>query len=372
MKTSRCWAEIQHAALRHNARAVRTSIGEKPGIIAIIKANGYGHGAPEVAKTLAPFAEQFGVAALSEARNTRVAAPDHDILILGPCLPDERTDVVREGFIPVISSAREAADYALLSHGGPVRVHLCVDTGMGRIGVWQDEALAEAKKIAAMQSIEVESISTHLPVADSDPDFTEAELEVWSKLADELRAILPRAKFHGLNSAASLKWPRYAMDRVRAGLVLYGISPLPEFQNLLQPAMTLKTRITLVREIGAGRGISYGRDFITTKPMRVATLAMGYADGCPRQISGRGAQVLVRGKRCPILGRITMDQCVIDVGGLPGDIAPGEEAVVFGRQGDGEITVNEVAAWAGTISWDILTGLGRRVQHAHFDARIPG
>lgn len=367
MKTLRCWAEIQHAALRHNARAVRKSIGENPGIIAIIKADGYGHGGAEVAATLAPFAEQFAVAALDEARNVQPAVPNHDILILGPCLPGERADVVREGFIPVISSAREAADYALPGHGRPVRVHLCVDTGMGRIGAWQDEAVAEAKKIAAMQSIEVESISTHLPVADSDPDFTGAELEAWSGLADELRAILPRAKFHGLNSAASLKWPRYAMDRVRAGLVLYGISPLPEFQNLLQPAMTLKTRITLVREIGAGRGISYGRDFISTKPMRVATLAMGYADGCPRQMSGRGAQVLVRGKRCPILGRITMDQCVIDVSALPGDLGPGEDVVFFGRQNGAEITASEVAAWAGTISWDILARLGRRVHLMHSD-----
>ena len=131
--------------------------------------------------------------------------------------------------------------------------------------------------------------------------------------------------------------------------------------------MTLKTRITLVRDVGPGRGISYGRDFITAQPMRIATLAMGYADGYPRQTSNQGAQVLIRGKRCPILGRITMDQFMVNVTDLPRDVAPDEEVVLFGKQGDEEITVGEIAAWAGTISWDILTRLGKRVVVQHRD-----
>jgi alanine racemase len=154
---------------------------------------------------------------------------------------------------------------------------------------------------------------------------------------------------------------------VRPGLALYGISPLPAFQKLLKPVMTLTTAITLVRDVGPGRGISYGRDFITAQPMRVATLAMGYADGYPRQTSNQGAQVLIRGKRCPILGRITMDQFMVDVTGLPRDVAAGEEVVLFGKQGDEEITVGEVAAWAGTITWDVLTRLGKRVVVEHLD-----
>jgi alanine racemase len=363
----RCWAEIDHAALRHNAAAVRHSIGAQPGIIAVVKADGYGHGGPEVAKTLAPYAEQFGVATLSEARAVRAAVPDKDILILSPCLPGEREDVVREGFIPVVSSTAEAKAYAHFTQGNPARIHLCIDTGMGRIGVWQDDAIKAAQEIAALDRIEVESVSTHLPVADSDPEFTEAELRSWDQLAAQLRPILPKAKFHALNSAASLERPHHAADRVRPGLALYGVSPLPAFQKLLQPVMTLKTRITLVRDVGPGRGISYGRDFITAKPMRIATLAMGYADGYPRQTSNKGAHVLIRGKRCPILGRITMDQLMVDVTGLPHDVAPGEEVVLFGKQGDEEITIGEVAAWAGTITWDIMTRLGKRVCLAHLD-----
>ena len=358
-------AEIDHGALRHNAAAVRKAVGDQPGLIAVVKADGYGHGGPEVAQTLAPFAAQFGVATLHEARAVRAVVPDKDLLILSPCLPEEREAAVREGFIPVVSSTAEAKAYAHLAQGKPARIHLCIDTGMGRIGVWQDEALNTAQEVAAIEGLEIESISTHLPVADSDPDFTAEELRGWETLVAQLRAIFPTAKFHALNSAGSLQRPEHAADRVRPGLALYGISPLPGFQQLLRPVMTLKTRITLVRDVGPGRGISYGRDFITAKPMRIATLAMGYADGYPRQTSNQGAQVLIRGKRCPILGRITMDQFMVDVTSLPRDVAPGEEVVLFGKQGDGEITVGEVAAWAGTITWDVLTRLGKRVVVEH-------
>jgi alanine racemase len=283
-------------------------------------------------------------------------------------LPGEREDVVREGFIPVVSSTAEAKAYAHLAKGKPARIHLCIDTGMGRIGVWQDDAIKTAQEIAAIDGIEVESVSTHLPVADSDAEFTAQELAGWDKLVAHLRPIFPGAKFHALNSAASLEHPQHAADRVRPGLALYGISPLPAFQKLLKPVMTLKTHISLVRDVGPGRGISYGRDFITKEPMRIATLAMGYADGYPRQTSNKGAQVLIRGKRCPILGRITMDQFMVDVTNLPRDVAPGEEVVLIGRQGGEEITVNEVAAWAGTITWDILTRLGKRVVLEHLNS----
>jgi len=358
-------AEIDHGALRHNAAAMRKAVGDHAGLIAVVKADGYGHGGPEVAQTLAPFTEQFGVATLNEARAVRAAVPDEEILILSPCLPEEREAAVREGFIPVVSSTAEAKAYAHLAQGKPARIHLCIDTGMGRIGVWQDDAMKTSQKIAAIDGIEVESVSTHLPVADSDADFTAQELAGWDKLVAQLRPIFPKARFHALNSAASLERPQHSADRVRPGLALYGISPLSAFQKLLKPVMTLKTHITLVRDVGPGRGISYGRDFITEKPMRIATLAMGYADGYPRQTSNKGAQVLIRGRRCPILGRITMDQFMVDVTNLPRDVAPGEEVVLFGKQGDEEVTVGEVASWAGTITWDILTRLGKRVVLEH-------
>ncbi len=246
-------AEIDHGALRHNAAAMRKLVGDQTGLIAVVKADGYGHGGPEVAQTLSPFVEQFGVATLGEARTVRGAVADKDILLLSPCWPEERATAVCENFIPVVSSVAEAAAYASLASEKPARIHLCIDTGMGRFGIWQDAALAAAQGIAAMNGIEVESISTHLPVADSDPEFTTEELERWDQLVRQLRPLLPAAKFHALNSAASLERPQNAADRVRPGLALYGVSPLPQFQKLLQPVMALKTRITLVREVGAGQ-----------------------------------------------------------------------------------------------------------------------
>lgn len=358
-------AEIDHTALRHNAGVIQASVGIGAGLIAVVKADGYGHGGPEVARTLAPFAARFGVATLAEARAVRSAVPDRDIMILSPCLPGERAAVVAEDFIPVVSTTAEARAYALAAGAGPVRVHLAIDTGMGRIGVWQDDAVVTARDIAAHPGLRLDSISTHLPVADTDPSFTATELECWSRLAGQLREVAPGAKLHALNSAASLERPHHACDLVRPGLALYGISPLPQFGDRLRPVMTLKTRISLLRDLGAGRGISYGRDFITPHPMRVATLAMGYADGYPRQVSNRGACVLIRGQRCPVLGRITMDQFMVDVSALPRDVAAGEEVVLFGKQGNSLLGVAEVAGWAGTITWDILTRLGRRVELRH-------
>lgn len=360
----RVFARVDHEALRHNARAVQAAAGDRAGIIAVVKADGYGHGGAEVARTLAPFAAQFGVANLDEARDVRAAVPHKEILVLSPSLPCERAAVVAEGFIPVVSSSAEAAEYAKLAGRSPARIHLCLDTGMGRIGVWQDDALEEAKRIAAMSGVEVESISTHLPSADSDPDFTAGELELWSRIVQRLKDVFPLVKFHALNSAASFAWPGYAADRVRPGLALYGVSPLPEYQHLLVPAMALVSHITLVRDVGPGRGVSYGRDFVTDRTTRVATLAAGYADGYPRQASGRDAHVLVAGKRCPVLGRITMDQLMVDVSAVPG-AREGDEAVLFGKQGQEEIPVTELASWSGTIAWDIFTRLGRRVRLVH-------
>jgi alanine racemase len=358
-------AEIDHGALRHNATAVREAVGPGTGLIAVVKADGYGHDGPEVARTLAPFVERFGVATINEACALRLAVPSRDIMLLSPCLPAEREAAVTEGFIPVVSGAAEARAYASQTQGNPVSVHLAIDTGMGRIGVWHKDAIAITTEISNHPGLRIDSISTHLPVADTDAEFTALELEEWSSLAKQLRKIVPGAKLHALNSAACLENPRYATELVRPGLALYGISPLPQFQNRLRPVMTLKSRITLVRDVGAGRGISYGRDFITPQPMRVATLAAGYADGYPRQSSNRGACVLVRGQRCPVLGRITMDQFMVDVSGLPRDVAPGEEVVLFGRQDGSEVSVGELAGWSGTIPWDILTRLGRRVEFLH-------
>src|SRR5437763_1209782 len=326
----RCWAEIDRTALRHNAGVVRERIGSAE-MLAVVKANAYGHGLVGVAETLANDAKYFGIANLEEALALRAAELNHPIMILGPALPSERSAIVEGKFIPSISTVEEAEAFDRI---GPVAINFKVDTGMGRMGVPEAESMAVFKKVSALPNSRVHSISTHMPVSNEDEAFTRDQLVRFRKVVKKFRAQVPGDyKAHVLQSAGTLAFNETPYEIVRAGVMLYGISPLPEFQRLLKPAMTWKTRIALIRDMPAGHGISYGRTFITPGPMRVATLSAGYADGYPRHLSNRDAAMLVRGKRCSLLGRVTMDLMVIDVSHIP-EATVGDEVVLMGRQGD--------------------------------------
>jgi alanine racemase len=353
----RCWAEVDLSAIRHNARVVREKIGAGPGILAVVKANAYGHGSTQVATTLAESIDLFGVANVEEAN--QLADLKRDILLLGPSVPGERPEVVARRYIATVSSAAEAANFA----GG--RINFKVDTGMGRIGCPEQDVVEELMAIQRLKTVEVHSISTHLPVPDEDAEYTLAQLDRFARLAGQLRSIAPQAKVHALNSAGILGFPTHAHDLVRPGLMLYGSAYPSHFQPLLRPALTWKARVLLIRDVAANQSVSYGRTFITPHPMRIATLAIGYADGFPRQASGRGAHVLVGGMRCPVLGRVTMDQILADVTALP-QVAPGDEVVLIGEQESERILAKELADKAGTISWDIFTGIGNRTRRFYF------
>jgi len=361
--TYRCWAEIDRSALRHNAKVLRDRIGSAE-LLAVVKANAYGHGMVGVAQVLADDAQLFGVANLEEATTLRAALP-HPIVILGATLAQERSAIAERGFIPSVSTLEEGQDFDRLARGRPVAINFKVDTGMGRMGVVESEAVAVFKKVAALPKIKIHSVSTHMPVSNEDADYTRDELSRFRKIVEQFRAEVPgNYKAHVLQSAGVLAFADPTFDVVRGGIMLYGISPLPEFQKLLKPAMTWKTRIALVRDMPKGSSISYGRTFITPRQMRVATLSAGYADGYPRHLSNRGAAVLVRGKRCALLGRVTMDLIMIDVSGI-GVVDLGEEVVLMGRQGDEEISCAELAEKADTITWEIITRVGSRVPRVY-------
>lgn len=353
----RCWAEINRDALRHNARVVRDRIGSAE-MLAVVKANAYGHGLMGVAETLAEQVQLFGVANLEEAiaLRERFHLP---VVILGPSLPEEMPTIVERGFIPTISTFDEAQAFDRV---GKTSINFKVDTGMGRMGAVENEAVEIFKRAAALPKIDIHSVSTHLPVADVDPNYTREQLVRFRKVVAQLRAAVPGGyKAHVLQSAGTLGFNQTVDEIVRAGIVLYGISPLPEFQKLLKPAMTWKTRIGLIRDMPKGSSISYGRTFITPRPMRVATLTAGYADGYPRHLSNREADVLVRGKRCPLLGRVTMDLMMIDVSHVE-DVDIGDEVVLMGRQGNEDVCCTELGEKAGTITWEITTRIGQRVK----------
>lgn len=362
--TNRCWAEIDRDALRCNAKIVRERIGSAE-MLAVVKANAYGHGMLGVAQGLANDAQLFGVANLEEAITLREALA-HPIIILGPALPGERSTIAERGFIPTISILEEAQEFdRLAGPGAPVAVNFKIDTGMGRMGAPEDEALALFKRVATLAKIRIHSISTHMPVSDEDEDYTREELLRFARLVRQMRAEVPgNYKAHVLQSAGVLAFNREIFDIVRAGIILYGISPLPELQKILKPAMIWKTRIGLVRDLPKGSSISYGRTFITPRPMRVATLTAGYADGYPRHLSNRDAAALVRGQRCALLGRVTMDLMMIDASKID-NVQSGDEAVLMGRQGDEEISCAELADKCDTITWEITTRIAARVRRVY-------
>ena len=375
----RCWAEIDRAALRYNAKVARERIG-KAEMLGVVKANAYGHGMLGVAEALANDVQLFGVANLEEALALREKVK-HPIITLSPTLPHERSGVVEHSVIPTISSFEEAEAFSRISKRDPhltplpqgeesraaagegrVSVNFKIDTGNGRMGVVENKAVEVFKRVAALPNIDIHSVSTHMPVSNEDEEYTRDQLKRFRNDVDQLRAAVPNNfKVHVLQSAGTLAFNERPYEIVRAGVILYGISPLPEFQNLLRPAMTWKTRIGLIRDVPKGWSIAYGRTFITPKPMRVATLTAGYADGYPRHLSNRDAQMLLRGKRCPLLGRVTMDLMVIDVSHIP-DAQAGDEVVLMGKQGDAEIPCEELAEKAGTITWEITTRIGQRVK----------
>ena len=357
----RCWAEIDLGALRHNAAVARRRAGEGVDLLAVIKANGYGHGLTAVAKALTNDVQLFGVANLEEAIETRGVAAQ-PVLILGPALPSERRKIVEHQFIPSISSFEEAQQF---SEVGAVAINFNIDTGMGRMGAGETEALVHLQRIAALKNISLHSISTHLPAADEDVVFTKEQLQRFHALVRQIRETIPGSyKIHASPSAGILGYDTGAFDIVRAGLMLYGVSPAAQLPNDLRPALALKSRVVLLRDLPARSSISYGRTFITQHPTRVATLSIGYADGYPRAVSNRDAAVLIRGRRCAVLGRITMDLMMVDVTNVTG-VEIGDEAVLIGKEGDEEITAREVAERASTIAWEIFTGIGSRVARVY-------
>ena len=335
----------------------------------MVKAGAYGHGLEEIARVLAAGGVAFlGVANVGEARRVRNAGVAAPIYLLGPTWSAEREEIVANGWIPCVSTLAEAREFHSLAaaRGMRLKVHLAVDSGMGRGGFLPEALPGVLRELDGLRHLDLDGVGSHLPSADEDPDFTRWQMARFERM---LEALGGKDRFrwrHLCNSAGILGYPNPGCNLARPGLMLYGISPLPGFQAELRAVMTLKSRVTLIRELPAGHGVSYGRTFVTERPTRVATIGIGYGDGYPRHVSGNGAEVWFRGARFPILGRVTMDQLMVDVTD-GSQIAEGDEVELFGPH----LPVTEVAAKAGTIAWEILTGITPRVVR-HYTDRASG
>ncbi|MCB1230686.1 MAG: alanine racemase [Verrucomicrobiae bacterium] len=368
----RCWAEIDLEAIRHNAAVCRTAAPPHNRLMAIVKADAYGHGVEAVARALADCVEGFGVANVTEAEGlAKTLGTVHAgrVLILGPVLPEERIPAIDGNFAVPVSNHEEVDAFLLAAKavGKSARVHAVVNTGMGRMGA-QPEALPDLiehirnLKEQTRGAIVLDGVASHFPSADEESEFTRSQIARFQALIASLK-LGPEVRIHLANSAGLLEFgPQLGFTtESRPGLAIYGVAPVARHQSRLHPAMMWKTRVTLVREIQPGDTISYGRTFVAKAPMRAATLAVGYADGYPRSLSGNGADVLIGGRRCPLLGRVTMDQVIVDVTDLPTPPLPGDEVVLMGQQENEIIHAAELAEKAGTIPWEILTGITGRV-----------
>ena len=370
MKNSfRCWAEVDLDALRENLAWIRHRVGPKVRIMTVVKADAYGHGLKQIAALLMQSGTDiFGVANLAEAHVIRNVGKGWPILMLGACLPDEVERAVQDNVMPTISMPAEAELFSKVATklNATVRAHIKVDTGMGRLGVAPAQASKLIRRVQGLASLKVEGIYTHYASSEDDAAYSRVQRERFQELLARLADDGIRIPLvHANNSGALLHEPDTMFHLVRPGLLVYGVLPPGQrrmastLHSHLRPALSLKCRVSLVKEIPRGTSLSYGRAFIARRRMRVATLTAGYGDGYLRAASNR-AQVLVGGKRCSVLGRVTMDQMMVDVSRVP-TVRPGDEAVLIGRQGGDEITAGELAAWCATVPWEVLTAISYRV-----------
>jgi len=352
--------------LTHNLRLLQEQVGSRP-VWPVIKADAYGHGAPFVAHHLQHLGcDRFCVADVEEAVALSEAGVDATVVVLSATLPEHSEALVAHGCEPVVCTIDmvEALAGEAARAGRRIAVHLKVDTGMGRIGIRPDEVPAFLERCRTLPALRVCGLMSHFPRADeADQRYSQKQLEQFHRVVEATKGYGIEFR-HMANSAAVFDLPDSYFDAVRPGIALYGLRPSAEIANprvrALQPVLEWKTRITFLKEVPAGVGLSYGHVFHTPRPSLIATVPLGYADGFNRRLSN-GVDLLVHGVRCPQVGHITMDMSLIDVTALRGQVELGDEAVIIGRQRDAELTADELADKLGTISYEVVSAISHRV-----------
>lgn len=368
----RAWAQIDLGSLERNLASIRAALPPYLKYIAVVKADAYGHGMPAVAtRLMRGGADMFAVANLAEAAALREIGSGWPILLLSAVLPAEDRDLLTYQATPTISSFQELERFAALGklQGRPFKVHLKIDTGMGRLGVWNAQALPLYEAIIAEPALALEGIYTHFSSADSDNAFTVAQRDLFLRTLETFPGLDPsKVLIHADNSGGLETFPHNGIFRgVRIGLLQYGVGPYP--RSLLgsarvYPVFSFHTRVGLIKELPAGAYVSYGRSHRLKQDSRLAVLTAGYGDGVPTTLSNKGS-VLIQGQRCPILGRVTMDQTIVDISQLPVPVAPGDLVTLVGRQGDQEITVVEFSKLSGQVPWEVFCGVTKRVERLY-------
>jgi alanine racemase len=371
----RAWAEIDLGALERNLGRIRAALPGQIRYVAVVKADAYGHGmAPTVARLMQSGADAFAVASVFEAAEVREIGPGWPILLLSALLPEEDRYLLDYDLEATVSNLEETdrLDRLGRAHHRQIPVHLKIDTGMGRLGIWHEQAEALAHRILEAKGLRLSGVYTHFSSADSDPAFTREQRGLFLRKLEALGlATREDLLIHADNSAGLETFsPDSPFNAVRIGLLQYGLAPYR--QSLLanlrpEPVLSFHTRVGLLKDLPRGTGVSYGRTCFLERDSRVAVLTAGYGDGIPTSASNRG-EVLIGGHKCPILGRVTMDQTLVDVTDLPG-VAVGDEVVLIGRQGKARITVEAFSQWGKMIPWETLCSITRRVPRIYRTSR---
>jgi alanine racemase len=371
-----CWIEVDLDAVADNVRALQAIAQPRQGVTAVLKAQAYGLGAAAVAEAaIAAGARGVAVARVAEARRLRAAGVRHPILLLGGLDKEDCPAVLQLNVTPTLTDWPTAERLAAAAHAAGVvaPVQVKVDTGMTRFGAPTDEALAIVRALAKLPSLELEGFYTHFAAADDpDPFFAHQQLARYLAICQQLESDgFALGLKHAANSAGALRVPGAGLDTIRAGIALagaYATGWVPRMGSL-RAAVALKARVVRFHTPAIGSSIGYGRTYTVYRPMRVALVACGYADGLPRACSNRG-RVLIRGQRAPLVGTVSMDTAMADVSHLP-DVEVGDEVVILGRQGDDEITLDEFAESAGIIPHELLVRLGDRAPRVYLRDGVP-
>lgn len=369
---TRVYAPVDLDAIVFNMESMRRNIRKETGMIGVVKTDAYGHGAVQVAEAIAPYVDGYAVATADEALQLRRHGVNKLILILGVTHPSRYRELIEQEIRPAIFTMEQTkplSDLAV-SMKKTAKLHLALDTGMHRIGMEADESGADlAANIAKLPGIQIEGLFTHFYRADeTDKQTSEKQLNRYLHFVELLRdrgVEIPMK--HCSNSAGIVDLPQANLDAVRAGITVYGLYPSDEVQKEkvpLKPAIGLKSFVTYVKEIGPGEEISYGGTYVTKRTTRVATVPVGYGDGYPRSLSNRG-YVLICGKRAPILGRVCMDQFMVDVTDIP-DVSVDTPVTLIGKDKAGEITVEQLAELCGGFHYEIVCDIGKRVPRVYY------
>lgn len=369
MGVRQVWAEVNLQTLRDNYFKLKACTQSE--MMPIVKADAYGHGVIPVVKTLmACGAQRYGVALLEEALEIKAVFPALTVMVLGATEQDHSDILVKEDIIPAIFllSQAQALSEAAVKQNLTARLHIKIDTGMNRIG-FRERDFADLMKIAALPNLFIEGIFTHLATSDQrDLSFAREQLKRFQSLYDKLKKSgLTIPIRHAANSAALLQFPEAHFELVRPGISLYGYTPSAQMSAAdgLEPVMSWKAKVSHIKSIKAGESVSYGRTFQAAYPTHVATIPVGYADGLRRALSNQG-EMLIHGRRSTIIGRVCMDQTMLEVTKIPG-VQVGDVVTILGKDGYDQISATEMAEWIGTISYEVVCGISKRVPRVYLE-----